>query len=473
MVLQTTFAVFPLLLLLSPLIHPSSSSSLVSHYDLDWGSLRQPGLPRYSPRSSDAPTYKKRESSSSSSSNSTITLEFTCTDPTDDTTTVLTSPLPFASYLPPSTASTCTRAHASFLRAITRIANIVHLRHSIHVKASFASFCEQQTSSLSTAREKCRAEQGVLGSAGPAAWHEWNETTAEMLGTDHSYLYPSALARQYAPHAMQYQDYDIAASFNSEPLWYFATSDSDDSDWDANHQWHLQWSAKPNPPLKLRAVVYDFEQIVLHELLHGLGFISSWYPWLDNTSILPAAPLVLTDGTIVGLTKPWLFNKWMAHVPTRTWMRQYQQQILTTSADIANGIFNGSLIFPFNTWTAAFKNTPAYTTALYLYTHAAINPGAVATYFPKLLPPPYHRTTSPLALHYAILYTPPEYSAGSTFSHLDSNTYRGTKQFLMRPFGTSGFGLDGMTPRGEPLGELVQGILGALGYATSMFHVPG
>lgn len=37
--------------------------------------------------------------------------------------------------------------------------------------------------------------------------------------------------------------------------------------------------------------LYDIEQITMHEMLHGLGFISGWYPWISSlpNSFLPGA----------------------------------------------------------------------------------------------------------------------------------------------------------------------------------------
>ena len=45
---------------------------------------------------------------------------------------------------------------------------------------------------------------------------------------------------------------------------------------------------------------------------------------------------------------------------------------------------------------------------------------------------------------YALLHTPEVYSPGSSLSHVDAETYRGTSNFLMRPFAAAGAGMDGM-----------------------------
>ncbi|KAJ3004764.1 hypothetical protein HKX48_001048 [Thoreauomyces humboldtii] len=448
---------------------PSPELAILTHYDLDPNSLKTAGPPRYVPRSSTSPppshlSHLRDRAASTPGSNGTISLIFTCNisgavsrltpdwDPQD---------------LPSTTDNVCTKANAMFLRAIERIAKVVYLRERVVVTATFASFCATEKDVAA-----CRADQDTLGSAGPAAWHEWNATYAETLGVDDAYLYPSALARQYAPDALSEQTVDVSANFNSEPLWWFATVEDpvgDRSDeFVASQLWDEQWGGLPDQPVRMRGSVYDFEAIVLHELMHGMGFICSWYPWLDATSVIPASPLVTADGTMVGMTKPWLFNKWMADVSAGVWMKEYQDYILTVSASIAQGISNGTLVD--TTFLAEFLSSPGYAIAQKVFSGPATTPGSVAFYYPRASDT-LNSTADPLRLHYAVLYTPELYSDGSTFSHVDNQIYSGTQQFLMRAYGTAGIGLGAMRPVGQPIGEVVQGVLGALGYSTSLFKV--
>lgn len=88
---------------------------------------------------------------------------------------------------------------------------------------------------------------GVLGSAGPTNFYLLNET-----GTD--YIYPVALAEARCNCAANGTSADITANFNS------AFSD-----------WYL--GTDGNGP----ASDYDFMTVVLHEIGHGLGFLSSFY----------------------------------------------------------------------------------------------------------------------------------------------------------------------------------------------------
>ena len=88
-------------------------------------------------------------------------------------------------------------------------------------------------------------DEGVLGSAGPNTI--WNGFSGSPDGN----WYPSALADQLHGSDLDPGEPDINANFNSEFDWYLGTDG--------------------NPPNNQ----YDLVSVVLHELCHGLGFIST------------------------------------------------------------------------------------------------------------------------------------------------------------------------------------------------------
>ena len=87
--------------------------------------------------------------------------------------------------------------------------------------------------------------EGVLGSAGP------NTIWTSFSGAPQSHYYPSALADQLHGSDLDPNEPDIVANFNSDFDWYLGTDG--------------------NPPNDQ----FDLLSVVLHELGHGLGFISS------------------------------------------------------------------------------------------------------------------------------------------------------------------------------------------------------
>ncbi|MBN1936211.1 MAG: hypothetical protein JW934_16200 [Anaerolineae bacterium] len=118
--------------------------------------------------------------------------------------------------------------------------------------------------------ENMGSTSGILGGAGPNAINA-NFSGAPIPGT----WYPGALANALAGYDLSSGRSDISASFNSAfPNWDFTTGSS-------------------TSPTK-----YNFVSVVLHELCHGLGFISSleryqatnsaWWGWSS-----PAYPVIM------------------------------------------------------------------------------------------------------------------------------------------------------------------------------------
>lgn len=88
-------------------------------------------------------------------------------------------------------------------------------------------------------------DEGVLGSAGP------NTIWTDFSGAPEDHFYPSALADQLHGNDLDPGEPDIVTNFNSEFDWYLGTDG--------------------NPP----GDQFDLLSVVLHELGHGLGFIST------------------------------------------------------------------------------------------------------------------------------------------------------------------------------------------------------
>ena len=86
---------------------------------------------------------------------------------------------------------------------------------------------------------------GVLGSAGPALIHR------NFENAPNNKFYACALANQIAGFDIAPTSSDIVANFNSDFSWYYGTDGNNSSS------------------------QYDLVSVVLHELAHGLGFLSS------------------------------------------------------------------------------------------------------------------------------------------------------------------------------------------------------
>lgn len=199
------------------------------------------------------------------------------------------------------------------------------------------------------------SSSGILGGAGPYA------INANFPGAPRGNTwYPGALANALAGYDLSPTYPDIYAEFNSAfTAWYFGTGSS-------------------TPTGK-----YNFVSVVLHELGHGLGFISSldrydntnqaWWGWGGNEP--PYYPVVMDHFIQNGAGQVLIYK--------------YPTADVTPSTALFNELTNN------NVW---FSGT---------YANAANGGSRVK------------------------LYAPAVWSEGSSISHLDYNTYKDTVNRLM------------------------------------------
>jgi len=140
----------------------------------------------------------------------------------------------------------CEKAQQGFLSALSRLSRILIIKSTITINATFESFC--------TTRGDCTSS--TLGNAAPSSWYTFtNPEIAASVGADATYMYPSALARQFDASSVDSNRPDISARFNADVAWIIGG---------------VEWGVTTNGNR------FDFEQIALHEVLHGLGFLSGW-----------------------------------------------------------------------------------------------------------------------------------------------------------------------------------------------------
>ncbi|KAJ3028189.1 UNVERIFIED_CONTAM: hypothetical protein HDU68_002274 [Siphonaria sp. JEL0065] len=192
--------------------------------------------------------------------------------------------------------------------------------------------------------------------------------------------------------------------------------------------------------------IYDFEQTAIHEIMHGLGFMSAWGKTLWSGSFLPAGT-VGYKGYGITLGKSYIYDKTMMHSGSGIMMRDYASAMREEAERISNQLFKEPHVADFTTeWKKRFMASKAYTLSLNLYDAVATTPMQLIVWF----------QTQSGEDQNAILYTPRGYSGGSSISHLDATVYGGSSEYLMRPFCTSGSGIDGMTPAHPQLGVAIK-----------------
>jgi hypothetical protein len=331
--------------------------------------------------------------------------------------------------------------------------------------------------------------------------------------TIQDYLYPSALARQYAPtdKAWASSTADISASFNSDSPWWFSTEKNKFGEGSGD-------GGSGGPPLELTgnrktgkrskrsdttsssspfqrlfkrtteqqlygnvnednstSKIYDFEQVALHEILHGLGFISSWFTWMSNDALLPGFPTSRTEtnGSVTrSFSQSYIFDKFLVDARAGIRMKEYASAIRQESIKISRVTRNSK------TWESLFRLTAGWALARYMRTTVGVTASSIVFWYPAptVGNGGYSKmegvgnSKRPRDMRFAVIHSPSPYSGGSSMNHLDASYYTGTADYLMRPFATSGTGIDAFVPwdEGGPIGPSTLGVLRACGYVTAL-----
>jgi hypothetical protein len=103
---------------------------------------------------------------------------------------------------------------------------------------------------------------------------------------------------------------------------------------------------------------YDFEQVALHEMIHGIGFVSGWNQWLDDGGFYPSFQEYDDFGQFKGLSPSWIFDKHSSDAINGIWMRDYDAAI---RQDIVESIDRNSL-----DWYTDYSKTTGYNIAIAL-----------------------------------------------------------------------------------------------------------
>jgi hypothetical protein len=198
----------------------------------------------------------------------------------------------------------------------------------------------------------------VLGSAGPTSY-----VTGFSGMTQFATSYPIALAEKLARRNLNGDTPDISASFNSSFSWYYGT----------------------DGPTRGTGGREDLVSTVLHEIGHGLGFVSS-------RAANPSAQLAAW-GDEDNFGFPYVYDIFMENAAGQ----QLISEFANPSRELYTALTNNNLFFDSPIMTARNNNQRAK------------------------------------------LYAPASYSAGSSTSHLDEGTYRqGDPNSAMTPTGNPG-----------------------------------
>lgn len=301
-----------------------------------------------------------------------------------------------------SKPETCKKANIAFKNAAAIVENTFDLKVPIIVNASFVKLCGTFI--------KCSDGQPEpLGAAAPSRLLPIKDSDGATR------LFPQSLVKQLQlPQHPEFSTVDIIAGFNSnsDTFWF-----------------------RGDPPIGKEQV--DFEIVLIHEFLHGLGFITSWDDYFNPnaSSLTPSPSFIFTNPEEIDGIKegPITFTGFEEYILDRHLVLTKDNSSLTLISEKINKFV------PLNTkfdnqkaFLDEFTKSPEYKETEIMFKNA-ITRASVAI----------RLADGENALLETSLVP---YKPGSTFSHVDFDSFGNTTDFLMRFKAPRQVILDDLTP---------------------------
>ncbi|KAL1922811.1 uncharacterized protein VTP21DRAFT_9187 [Calcarisporiella thermophila] len=318
------------------------------------------------------------------------------------------------------TDKNCAEAQAAFETAGQIISASLILSQPVSVNASYYSFC----------REQGACTNGgflVLGGARPARMHPLKDNDGMTR------LYPQALVKQmnFSAHP-QYSQYDIQAAFNADaPFWF-------------------------NGATPIGENQSDFLFVVLHELMHGLGFTSSWSDYITSSLLTP--DLTASENRLgqvrISQFYEYVFDRYAVTLPDLKHTTQNTQDLNNAVSSAPSDFISPSDL------NSILQGSPDLVRIGTQMMNIATTPDSLG-----FLPEGKSTTQDAVVLETSIK----PFSDGSSISHVDYRTYTNTADFLMRFIQDQGVTLQEAVRRGGgsgPIGPKLMQVLSSMGYST-------
>lgn len=247
-------------------------------------------------------------------------------------------------------------------------------------------------------------------------------------------LFPQSLVKQkqdQLKESVTFDSYDITALFNSDAYFWFGGDG------------------------EITMGQSDFLFVILHELIHGLGFSTGYDDYLNQVAeaLTPLISIdrITSESFIFNGFEEFIFDKYMVILPTGKRVTEITKEL--------NGFENGSKYDSTSAFISDFKSSSQYAIAKQMLEYATTSNNL------GLLPLDSNDTSQAIILETSIV----PYISGSSVSHVDYNTYTNTSDFLMRYIQNHGITLAefvqiGGNYPGGPIGPKLRTFLGWIGY---------
>ncbi len=278
---------------------------------------------------------------------------------------------------------------------------------------------------------------------------------------DISRIYPQALVKQLnRQDHPEFLGYDVLALFNSEANYWFEEDDNGNEEIGQDQ--------------------FDFLFVIVHELIHGLGFTTGWSDYINNNQEEKTIPRVLTpqiSAKVNSVTGEVIFEGFLENIFDKYLVIFTSSSLISSNSNsnnsnhykklsditkelnkFAGGI--GAIFKSRDDFFSAFKASPQYKLALELMKYATI-PKSIG-----FLPKVNNNKGYDDIIMLETSINP--YTTGSSICHLDYITYSMNSDFLMRFLQDRGFTLNeeiqlGGDYKGGAIGPKLRLILESLG----------
>ncbi|CAG8711489.1 17757_t:CDS:2, partial [Gigaspora rosea] len=298
------------------------------------------------------------------------------------------------------TNGTCAKAQKGFEDAINIISSMIELVTPIIVDASFVNL------------------HGPIGNAGPSRFIPLQDKDNVVR------LYPQALAKQF--------QFDTHPEFAPNDIIAAFTSASNNIFW---------FRDDPSPPTNTQV---DFVLVVVHELIHGLGLLSSWTdyftPYIQN-AITPFPSFIMSiegpevppkNGTITftGFQET-AFDRYLVFTNDGTPVSTVTSKI----NEFAGGVNSGATFDNKTAFLKAFNSSPQFEFATNIFKQASTASSM------GFLPQDTKNAKDSILCETSLV----PFLSGSSITHTDFTTFANSTDFLMVWKAPRGVTLDQLT----------------------------
>ncbi|GBB98211.1 hypothetical protein RclHR1_03170007 [Rhizophagus clarus] len=320
----------------------------------------------------------------------------------------------------------CNKVENVLITAGKFVSATLNLKTAITIDAQFLNFCLEYGD--------CDKEKVILGSTRPGRMIPNQDPDGKVR------LYPQALLKQLQlPEHPEFGSSDILTTFNSNTDYWF--------------------EGDPLPSLKNNP---DMLYVVVHEMIHGLGFTTAWRDYFNTQALTPIPGYF--SATAKGHFLEFIFDKNLVLLPSG--------KSLTFFVDELNK-FPIDFVLTENEFVNLFVKSPQFPVAQNMYKNA-ITHGAIGFLITSNLQPNTQLTQDDVFLLETSLVP---FQPGSSVAHVDFETYFDTSDFLMMykyPKISLGqmMAKVGSTNTTGPIGPKLRLLLGMLGYEVKKDYIP-